>query len=385
MDGTLPSGSRQGAESHLSRCRECREALAEVIEIRGRRVKIPREFLGRALEVPVENPRKGDTVPSRNVLPLRLAFGVAAVFLVALAVRYLFIGRGGGDMPGSVEKEMAERTVARERGRTPVPTEETGPTRQDAAVPGLEAPAAVVNDRNAEKKLVSAAGDSGPLAAAPSPKEAVIAAMPAKEARPQMVAEDDEALLLDREGGVVGGVKALPEKDKAAEMKLARSVPSAARAEELGENEMGIARQAAAPAQPMNGLAEKANVQRQRFAGGATAGDAMQLFLAATGRAAAPRLLRADTSPPPPPVRFAGDVEQEDLLDPWSPAGWEWLPAGSALEMTIAADGTVRAVELLGQWETRASSRAKAAAIKLAFSASGRETRRVVLSRDPVN
>jgi len=45
----------------------------------------------------------------------------------------------------------------------------------------------------------------------------------------------------------------------------------------------------------------------------------------------------------------------------------------------------VKAVELLGSWETDAAARAKAAAMKLAFSASGRETRQVVLSRDPLN
>jgi hypothetical protein len=129
-------------------------------------------------------------------------------------------------------------------------------------------------------------------------------------------------------------------------------------------------------------MPRKAQAQLSRFAADGMAVDALQLFLAATGRAAAPRMLRMKTALP---VHFTGDVEPEDLLDPWAPAGWEWCPAGAAVAVTIAADGTVKAVELLGQWQSDAAARAKAAAMTLAFSASERKTRRVVLSRDPLN
>ena len=356
VDGTLSSEARQGAESHISRCRECRQALAEVVEIRGRRVKVPREFLSRALEVQVENSSLGNRISSKNVVPLRLVFGVAAVFVVALAVGYLFLGRGGTGMPGSVERETTERTVALERGRAPVLAEKSEPARQDASVPDREAAAA--SDMKAETKPVSTDVVSGPLPA----EEATPVASPAKETREQTAAAEDRAMPLRAEDGavgrVIGRVEAIAEKDMAGEATMA------------------------APAPAKGGMAEKAKARRSPSGGDVMAVDAIQLFLAATGRAAAPRLLRMEAAPA---VRFAGDVEQEDLLDPWSPAGWEWLPDGSALEMTIAADGSVRTVELLGQWETNAAARAKAAAMKLTFSVAGRETRRVVLSRDPVN
>ena len=166
-------------------------------------------------------------------------------------------------------------------------------------------------------------------------------------------------------GGVVGQVEAPLEKDKAREKKLAASASAATqptvspiRAKGPAPNEMKQYR-----SQPP----------------GAAAG-AMQLFLAAMGRAAAPLAFRAETAPSQWLVRIEGDVAQDDLLDPEQLGDWEWLPAGLVLELEIAADGTVTVVTPLGDWDAVAVARATAAARKLTFSASARKTRRAVLS-----
>jgi len=303
-----------------------------------------------------------DAVPSRNVMPLRLAFGVAAVFLVALAIGYLFIGRERGDISEIVQKRIAEPAMAAEQRHAPV--EPAVSARGAANSARAQAPTEAPSGLDAEKKTAS--GEPAPgVAPAAFPVTSTASTDTALKQERLRVADEMATMPLREEeggviGGVLGGVEAPPEKDNFAAAKLA----------------------APAPVRDKGSLPRKAEAQLRRFSGSVMAVDALQLFLAATGRAAAPRLLRMDAAPL---VSFAGDVEQEDLLDPWAAAGWDWLPAGSALALTIAADGTVKAVELLGSWETDAAARAKAAAMKLAFSASGRETRQVVLSRDPLN
>jgi len=360
VDGTLPSGARQEAESHLCRCRECRLALVEIGEIRSCRTAVPQEFLQRALDDAGGNRRQLDAVPNRNVMPLRLAFGVAAVFLVALAIGYLFIGRERVGISEIVQKRIAEPTMAPEQKHAPAPAEPAVSVRGAADAIRAQAPAEALPGLKTKTKLPSAEPSARMDSAASPVKSAAPTDAAVRQERLRVADETDMVSLREGEGGVIGGVEAPAEKDNFAAAKLA--VP--------------------APGRDKGSLPRKAEAQLQRFSGSGMAVDALQLFLAATGRAAAPRLLRMEAAPL---VSFAGDVEMEDLLDPWPAAGWDWFPAGSELALTIAADGTVKTVELLGRWETTAAARAKAAAMKLAFSASGRDTRQVVLSRDPVN
>ncbi|TFG80273.1 MAG: hypothetical protein E4H23_03055, partial [Chrysiogenales bacterium] len=49
VDGMLVDKKRGELESHFSRCPECLEALAEIVDIQSSRVKVPGEFLQQAL------------------------------------------------------------------------------------------------------------------------------------------------------------------------------------------------------------------------------------------------------------------------------------------------------------------------------------------------
>ena len=50
IDDRLEKGKRPGVEAHLSRCRECRQALADVAGMLANREKPPVEFLRRGLK-----------------------------------------------------------------------------------------------------------------------------------------------------------------------------------------------------------------------------------------------------------------------------------------------------------------------------------------------
>ncbi|MCU0235908.1 MAG: zf-HC2 domain-containing protein [Acidobacteria bacterium] len=375
VDGTLPSGSRRRAEAHLSRCSECREALAEVFTIGNSLAPVPPEFLERALPaVPPRfdaMPAGGNVapvgVPARRALPLRLVFGVAAVLLVALAVHYLFIGRERAGVPGIAEKRMPETVVALEQSLPPAPAETTVADRAVAEAAHPQAPPQALRGQDAEKKRASGEAASGIAPAASSFKSKAPADSAQRQERLRAADETDMMPLREQEGGVIGGVlggaEALPEKDRFA----------------------GDTLSAPAPGRDKGSRQRKAETLLPRLVGSVAAGDAMQLFLAATGRAVAPRLLPAEAWSQAPAVRIAGNVTEDDLIALRPLAAWDWLPAGMALEVTIAGDGSVRAITLLGEWDLEAADRARTAAAQLLFSGSTLETRRAVLFRDPLN
>jgi anti-sigma factor RsiW len=383
VDGTLPGKTRQGVESHLSRCPECRRDLADIVEIQNSRVQIPAEFLENALKVLAEGtlkavPPRSDGVPdegsvepigipARRALPLRLAFGVAAVLLVALAVGYLFIGRERAGLPEILQKRILESTVAAEQKHPPAPAGPTVTARGAADAARPQAPAEALHGLEAGKKLASGEPAPGVTPAASPVKSAAPTDAAMKQERLREADETGTMPLREQEedfvGGIIGGVEAPPEKDRLAAAKLA----------------------APAPDRDKGSLPRKAEAQFPRFSGSGTAADAMQLFLAASGRASAPRLLQVEASSLRLPVEIRGDVTEEDLIEPWSLASWTWLPAGSRLQVTIAADGSVNTVELLGRWETGAAAQARTAAGKLVFSVSAQKVRRAVLSREPLN
>ncbi len=275
VDGTLPGRARQEAESHLCRCRECRLALVEIGEIRSCRTEIPQEFLQRALDDAGGNRRQMDAVPNRNVMPLRLAFGVAAVFLVALAVGYLFIGRERVGISEIVQKRIAEPTMAPEQKHAPVPAEPAVSASGAADAARAQAPAEALPGLKTKTKLPSGEPSARMDSAASPVKSAAPQDAALKQERLRVAEEMDTMPLREGEGGVIGGVETPPEKDNFAATKLA----------------------APAPVRDKGSLPRKAEAQLQRFSGSVMAVDALQLFLAATGRAAAPRLLRMECRP----------------------------------------------------------------------------------------
>jgi hypothetical protein len=367
VDGALDAGLRPGVEAHLSRCPECREALAEVLGMRESREKIPAEFLRRALDVAAADAPGGLRLPGHTTMPARLVFGVAAVFLVVALLGYFFLGRGGMGPVPAAEKALPQSAFVAKDDRPPAQDAGIGEAREETlqrSLPARKARAAEANGLEMEKKSLAEEVQAGPPAAPMDEKAAATpAALPAKTGQAQ--AAGDEEIALRREavggaiGGVLGGVEAPLEKDKESDMKPA-----------------------AAPAARFKGAGmEDRMQQRPRFHESGTSGDAMQLFLAATGRAAAPRALPAADAPSPPRLRIGGDVASVDLLDPWILDSWDWFPEGRALELTIDAAGAVNAVKLLGNWDGREAERARESAVKLAFRPSARTTRRAVLSR----
>jgi hypothetical protein len=323
--------------------------------------------LRRAFDVHAAGSQGGLPLPGRATRPARLVFGVAAVFLVAALLGYFFLGRGGmGPVPASEKTLPLPAVVAKEE---PPPARDAGiggarEATLPRSLPARKILAAEANGLKMEKKSLAEEAQSGPPAVPAAGKAAAMpAASPAKAGQAQAAGDEETALLREAEdgtiGGVLGGVEAPLEKDKEDDIRLA-----------------------AAPAARFKGAGmEDRMQQRSRIPESSASGDAMQLFLAATGRAAAPRALPAADMPALSRLRIGGDVTLADLLDLQVLDGWDWFPVAKALELTIDASGAVKFVRLLGNWDDVDAERAREAAGKLAFRPSARSTRRAVLSR----
>ena len=378
-DGALAGEPRAEVESHLSRCGECLEALAEIVDIRDRAEKVPGEFLRRALG---EMPGAAAVRP-----PLRLAFGIAAVFLVVVLIGYHLLDRGRAGTAGITDGVPLPAAAVKE-SRRDVHAHEAAKAREEmprGALPGREDRRARGGGDGAEKKLAAGQVEPAPPAAPVIGDAAVPAALPGKAELQQMSGEADMALPRETEGveagGVLGEAAAPPGKDKENAMKLAspRQAP-AARAEELSYDDALILRKAAAAGRS-EGTALAAGVaQRSRSAGPGVPAHARQLFLVVTGRAAVPLAMEDGAWPARPSVRVAGDVSGAELDDPGLLDSWSWFPAGSALELVIDEAGTVIEVNPVGPWDDRLAARAQTAARELRFRASGKKNRRAVLS-----
>jgi hypothetical protein len=316
---------------------------------------------------------------------MRLVFGIAAVFLVVVLMGYYFLDLGRRPTAGIVEKEMTRPAVA--AGERQPPALPDGPARRETAkrsVPVQEDRAEAAGKLKMEKKhMAGESGSSRP--SAQSLNEAFAPAIqPAKKEKTQRSAAADLAQPGGVEGravgGVRGGIEAAEEKDKEnAIMPAAAPALPADRAEELGQNDEKISQKAVASGLAKGEAAD--GMARSRFQpSGEVADGTRQLFLAATGRAAAPWMINIHPLVRRSPIRIEGDVSLADLRDPGLLYGWSWLEQGMALELEIAADGTVRAVSLIGRWGRPAAAQADDAARKLLFAASGKKMRRAVLS-----
>jgi len=376
VDGALRGAPKAELESHLSRCPECLAALAEVVDIQGSAVKIPGEFLRQALG---ERPS-----PARVVPPMRLVFGIAAVFLVAIVVGYFFIGRERAGTDRVSEKEMPRQAVA--AGERQPPARTAGPARRETAertVPVHEDRAEAAGKLKMEKKFTAGEpGSSRP--AAQSLNEAFVPAIqPAKEEKMKRAADADlaqpEGVEAGAVGGVLGRIEAPAEKDKenAIVPAAAPALPEA-RAEELRQNDEKISRKAIASGLAKGAAADGLAQSRSRSSG-EFADGAMQLLLAATGHSATPWVIRIHPLVRRSPIRIEGDVSWADLRDPGLLHGWRWFKKGMVLELEIAADGTVRAVNPVGRWDPQAAAQADDAARELLFSVSEKRVRRAIL------
>jgi anti-sigma factor RsiW len=352
-DGTLEGKAKAGVESHLSRCRECLEALAEIAEIRGSRVKVPAEFLRRALKIPAEGALGEKENRARAVLSMRPAFGVAAVFLVAILIGYLFVGRNRLARTGTAPVEESRALAVREAPPQPRKAKDAVAAPVDQSAPPLSA--------KARKAPGVKGNEAGPAVVEPPEKKMAPAAVPADK---EMSLVADEAAMERRQepAPVVGGVQAPPPKDELEAMKMtaAGSVARSILAEEYREGGKAVF--------------------RQRLAGREAAAGAVQLLLAATGRAVAPMAITISSPGPRPRFRIEGDVSMADLRNPEILDGWSWFQEGMSLELAIGPDGGVAAVTLAGTWNEQAAATASEAAKKLTFSLSDKGERRAALT-----
>lgn len=397
VDGALPSEARGGVEAHLSGCRDCREALVEIVAIQGSRAKAPPEFLRNALKavpphsdaVPAEGSWGEQGAPFRGVLPLRQVFGVAAVFLVAVLIGYVFLGRGRSGTARIAEKGMPQPVVAAEdrlaatKAAADVPADEKRGERSarfgEGRAPEAQAGAfdsVSIDHGTVAEKAGAASGKTEP-AAAPVEAERLPASAEAEE---MPAAKKEEVICSGIVGGVVGGIEAAPEKDKANETKPPAAGTAAPLSHAGGLQRQEEAKLRQAPPSRAKGIAldQKRQDRRGPFLEDASVA-ATQMLLTVTGQAAAPLAIGAQARPAQSRLRIDGDVGRSDLLDPGQLDWWEWLPEGLSLELQIAADGAVIAVTPLGEWEPAAAASAVARALRMAFSASARETRRALL------
>jgi len=390
VDGTLKGEAKAGVEAHLSRCPECLEALADIVGIRDSRVKIPDEFLRKALEVSGEGIRGEKEEPARLAFPMRLVLGAAAVLLVVVVLGHFFLARGRVAAPGSKRTELADSQPAapaysrHDDAGKEITSAEAGKAKPAAAVGSASAPQALKvpeegivqvpaeatrtaapADLDTQKKVredsFAAArlrGTAPAKEAAPAPavmKEEVLADEAAAAPRQEQEAGVKEGGAQGVVGGVLGGVKTASEKDKANVLKLEE------------------------PRRKVQAPEEKLLARRAPSAQDA-ARNAFQIVLAVSGRAAAPLSLHMPDLSSGPRIRVAGDVSLADLRNPGLLDGWSWFPGGAAMELAVASDGSVSAVKLVGQWEQRAAATARTEAGRLLFSASSTRSRRAVLT-----
>lgn len=355
IDGRLDRKQRGEVEDHLGHCRECRRELADVAELLAGKEEVPGEFLEKALGA------SADRAAWRRPLLLRPAFGIAAAFLVAVAAGFFFLGRGRVALPPAAEGGAAAQSGAA-HGDLQAGGEKLAATQPD----GKAAPPSRSGPRK-EKKIAGRALELQERNEAETVADAAFHAP----------AETDK----DEDAGK--GAAASEEKARLRES-VRRETPPAG-----GESGLGMAAKAA-PA-PLPPLPDRLDASRRAVAEqGAEPGrrpmraaaGALQLFLAASGRAAAPPGLGMVEAFSGPLARIEGEAAA-DLLPPGLAGVDDWLPAGAALELTIDARGRVLAVTLLGEWEEEAAFRARREALELAFAPRSAARRRAVLLREP--
>ena len=365
VDGRLANARKAELESHFSRCGECLEALAEIVELQGSRAKIPREFLRQAL---------GEKQAVRKrVLPMRLAFEIAAAFLVVVVIGYFFLGGSRLRQAVGTQKEIADASATRPVRQMPP----AGEKKRPALVAGVaRAEAAGSNKMPVEKKA-----------------EAVVVPLPepgGKKDQAAAVSERKSAVTSENElreqGQDLAALPALTEMDK---MSDAQSEPSrfapapanvgAAQARTAMPKKKGMANMAApGPAGEVAALDDESFRSPSREA--LAISRARQLFLAAAGRPVAPGEIKMAALAPRSRFHIEGDVAWADLRDSEPLDGWSWFRKGMVLELQVDGAGEVTAVIPVGQWEPSLAETVVTAARQLTFSVSAKKSRRARLS-----
>lgn len=370
VDGALADGRKAELESHFSRCPECLEALAEIVDIQSGRVKIPGEFLRQAL---------GDKQAARKpALPMHLVFEIAAAFLVVVVIGYFYLGGNRFWQAGRPQKEGEVATAGNSISQVPSEAGRIAPIPAGRVEPAQEAKTKkVAVEKNAMTAPVPVPPPGGGTVPAAAPKDRRSNAVEEKE-MPELEQKLEEAAAQPLQSEVDKLDDAQVVYSRSAEM-AATAQPTLA-AQSRGAQPAGKEKAGAMPATRYEeykmGATEPVRSRSAQMAG---VDGALQLFLAATGRAAAPLGIEMAV-PAPSRFRIAGGVVWTDLRDPGLLDGWSWFKKGMILELELDSAGLVTAVIPVGRWEPSAVDRAEKAARQLTFSVSEKKTRRARIS-----
>lgn len=322
VDRVLENGKKAELESHFSHCRECLEALAEIVDIRNSRVKIPGEFLRQVL---------GEKQAARKpVLPLRLVFEIAAAFLVVVFIGYFFLGNHRFWQAESTQKEKAAAPASEPVSQLPPEVDQT--------IPALAGRVESVEAAKAKKSLVA--------------NKVMISPTPAKTL----------------------GKKT----EQAAAFKDRKSIP--VDMNEMREQEQKLEKAAARPIQAEADKMGDAQLVRSRSTEMTATGGTVQPVLAAKVQAAQPAGKGMAAPAPQSGFRIEGAAVWADLLDPELLDSWSWFKKGMILELELDGAGVVTAVIPVGPWQRSIVVRAEKAARQLTFSISAKKSRRVRIS-----
>jgi len=371
VDGKLKGKRQNEVESHLSRCPECLEALADIVDVQGSRVRIPGEFLNQAL---------GEKHFARKpAAPLRLVLEIAAVFLVVVFIGYFFLSGNRFWEPRDVQKEKAVATLEN-------PVSQLPPAEDGKAI---QATARRANDAEADRARKTAVEKMAMPEPAPprSPEDPSAGAAAAKDQETAPIGKS-EILMPGKKSAEAAAVPLQEEEtDKLGTAQSDRSL-SAAAPESAGVSPPVVAAKAqfaqpggkgrevpASLSSRAEGMAPGGRDHRREQSLRLSAAAAVQLFVAATGRATGPLGLDATALAPPPRFGIEGDVAWTDLRDPWLLDDWSWFREGMVLELEIDGAGSVTAVKPLGPWGNPALAAVAKAARQLVFSASKRRIR----------
>jgi len=371
VDGKSKGKRRDEVESHLSRCPECLEALADIADVRDSRVTIPGEFLKQAL---------GEKQFARKpAVPLRLVFEIAAVFLVVVFIGYFFLSGNRFWEPRNVQKEKALATL--EKPVSQLPPAEAGKTVQAPARRAEDAEVHRARQTAVEKTVMPEP------ALARSPEDQSAGAAAAKDQEPARIGKSEILMLEKKSTETAAAPLQEEETDKLGAARSDRSL-SAAAPESAGVSPLVVAakaqfaqpggkgREVPASLSPrVEGMASGGRDRSRERSVRLSAATAVQLFVAATGRATGPLGLDATALAPPPRFGIEGDVAWTDLRDPWLLDDWSWFREGMVLELEVDGAGRVTAVKPLGTWENPALAAVEKAARQLIFSVSKRKIR----------
>ncbi|HSQ36186.1 MAG TPA: zf-HC2 domain-containing protein [Candidatus Binatia bacterium] len=346
VDGSLSPEKKSGLENHFSRCPACLDELTEITAIRSGRGRVPADLLTLALG------EKRHTV--RHVLPLRLAFGVAAVFVVVIFIGYLFLTNDRFWQP--VERQLPSDVMKAETGE---PDSRAADRSKEPALPAAPPAEQVKTDRRAAERRASE-------------KKAGTAAdkdLPAAAGQPPPAGHDPDALqeIAPLRSDTPAEMESMPKQEQSR---------TEAKSKVLGPARLDAAAGSRPAAQAADLSAAQAQQDRQQekhaVGFGQTTSPAKEIDEAQARAEIAARMALL-------PIRIEGDVGWFNLQNPERIVSWSWFPKDLVLELQIDPAGTVTAVATSGKADERLAARAADEAKKLIFAISEKKSRRARL------